>query len=369
MPCNSYMRGVLVKVRDLSAFTSIWRLSALDKDIRTLVFSPEDQHRVSVSVQGMHIGAERYWSAEDINIKGMTDLVSVDGAMLSGALSLMSENDDLSLSVTGKNLLVQAGRQKAELRLSDIGSRWRMPDEELGAFVVIDRSEIERKLNMLTGVVSRTLDRPALTGINISTTPKGDLIFRATDGHGRACILNHPTKEIGEDRFICTVPAADLADTLDEFGRDVRISLTARRTHLHLADDTTAVRLSLLQGEYPSFQSLPREFAHSMVVPSTLISNAAKAANFLDAARLVTVTKRDSGDFLLVVEDAEKGNYEIDLGQNEVEPFAMHFDSEYLLQVSGAAGIETVFNFTPGVSQAMVKGEGWYYWLTSVVKR
>lgn len=355
-----------MKVGDFSEFLNLWGLSALDKEIRTLTFAPEEGG-LSVSLQGMHIGAERSWSTERVAIQGIEDLVSVDGAMLVGALGLMKEADDLTVRATDNNLLLNAGGQKAQIRLSDTGARWKMPAEDIASYVLIDRSEIDRKLTMLTGVVSRTLDRPALTGINISTNAKQELIFRATDGRGRACILSHPTMK-ADGQFLCTAPAADLATTLGEFGRNVRIGLTTRKSHLHLSDETTGIRLSLLQGEYPSFQQLPREFDHKLVVPSSLISTAARAAALLDAARLVTLTVR-GGHVMLVVNDQERGNYEVDAGETDVPEFEMHFDAEHLLQIAGAAGVETVFNIKEQATTAMVQGAGWYFWLTSTIRR
>lgn len=364
-----------MKVSDLKEFTSIWSLSAIDSDgTDVLTFTRfadinADVEGTTVSFAGMHVGAKRLWldqeSEHEVEIAGLDDKpVSVQGAMLHGALALMDDSASLTASLVGTSLRLKSGTRTAQIRTVDRGGEFVLPHLEITSQVEIDSADLGPKLDMLSGVAARTLDKPALTGINVSTGSAG-LLMRATDGHGRACMVTQSVRSQEGDMSF-TSPAADLSLALQECSRSV--ILEQGGGILHINDGTTFVRLSLIQGEYPSFRALPREFTSKLVIPSSTVDVAVRAANLLSQHGLVTLTSMDK-KLRLVVTDEEKGDFDAEIGPTLEPEFIMHFDAEYLGQVAKASGIETVLQRSdqnPNV--VLVSGSGWYYWLNAIIK-
>lgn len=356
-----------MKVSDLKSFTSVWNLASIDDGSDVLTFTRGPDGETTVSFSGMHVGVRRSMLDEmfDVTIDGLGDQpISVQGAMLHGALALMDDGATLSAKFKGSSLKLQAGARSAQVRTVDRGGEFVMPALNVDSRVVIDRGDLGPKLDMLAGVAARTLDKPALTGINVSTG-SGGLVMRATDGQGRACMVTQEVvSQDGDMSF--TSPAADLAIALQECDRSV--ILDQGGAMLHLNDGVTFIRMSMIQGEYPSFKNLPRKFLSKLVIPSATIDVAVRAAGLMSQHGLVTLTSIDKR-LRLVVADAEKGDFDVDIGATTEPEFAMHFDAEYLGQVAKASGIETVLQRNEEQPHmVLVSGTGWYYWLNSIIK-
>lgn len=360
-----------MKVSDFKEFTSVWNLASLDDGSEVLTFQVEAaSDMLSISFSGMHVGAVRIWPLNDVSIEGLAPDTpfSVSGSLLHGTLALFSDTEDLAARIDGTNLHLRAGGRQASLREHETGgARFVLPQIVVQTRCVIDRAELGPKLNMLAAAAARTLDRPALTGINVSTSRDGRLVLRATDGQARACLLSQEVREMEGESFGFTAPAADLSIALQECERIVTMELADGASILHLNDAITFVRLSLLQGDYPSFQHLPRKFESRLIIPSSMIDTVTKAAALIDQNGLVTLAARD-GQLGLATQDQQKGWFSVAVGPTEEEDFEMHFDAEYMSQVAHASGIETVLQKAASNQPIMVSGEGWYYWLTSVVR-
>jgi len=356
-------KAATMKVSDLKEFISIWGLAAIDDGSDVLTFTkPEDY---TVSFAGMHVGARRVQNQnQDIDIEGLTDKpVSVQGAMLHGALALMDDTASLTAELSGTSLRLKAGARTATVRTVDRGGEFVLPPLTVESQVEIDSADLGPKLDMLAGVAARTLDKPALTGINVSTGSAG-LVMRATDGHGRACMVTQAVRSQDGDMSF-TSPAADLGLALRECDRTA--FLKQGGSMLHISDGETFIRMSLIQGEYPTFRNLPRNFTSKLVIPSSTIDVAVRAANLMSQHGLVTLTSRDD-KLRLMVMDEEKGNFDEELGPTLEPEFTLHFDAEYLSQVAKASGIETVLQRTPdNPNSVLVSGTGWYFWLNAIV--
>jgi hypothetical protein len=313
----------------------------------------------------MHVGAVRLWpTTRDVEIDAMERTFSVQGAMLHGTLALMNDDANLTAQVAGRDLLLQASGRTARVRTVDRGGEFVLPPLVADSTVVIDRGDIGPKLAMLSGVAARTLDKPALTGINVSTGTAG-LLMRATDGHGRACMVTQSVREQRGGEMSFTAPAADLSIALQECGREV--TLEQGGSILHMNDGETFLRLSLIHGEYPSFRSLPRRFDTELVIPTQSIDVAVRAAALMSQHGLVALVV-EGGRLSFVVSDAERGDFKVDVMETTVPEFMMLFDAEYLGQVARASGIETVMQRAGTANQILVRGNGWYYWLAGIIQ-
>lgn len=353
-----------MKVSEFKEFTRLWALSSLDPDGDVLTFELESG-RLLVSFSGMHIHSTRSWPASEVSITGLTEghAVSVAGTLLTGTLDLFSDDQDLEATLTGPNLSLKVPGRSARVRTLDKGTIWRIPEPKPEAWAKLDRAGLGNRLNMLAATAAQTLDRPALTGINVSPSGEDRLVLRSTDGHGRACMIVYQVEEMeGELRF--TVPAADLSTAMGLCDRSLLLEVEGGRL-LTVRDDRTVVRLSLLQGEYPTFLRLQRDFERKFVVPSRAVDTAVKAANILDSHKLVTLRVQDSL-LSLRVADSERGDFEQEITQVECEDLEMHFDAEYLRQVASYSGVETVFNHKDSTLPVMISGDNWYYWLSPV---
>lgn len=357
-----------MKVSDIKEFTSIWALAALDEGSSVLTFEPEGEF-LTVSFSGMHVGATRMWRLQDVAIEGLSEGMpcSVPGATFIGTLALFSEGSEITVRATPTELQMRAGGRSAKVRRADSGARFRMPPMVVQSSVIIDRGALGPKLQLLSGVASRTLDRPALTGINVSVSANNQLVLRATDGHAKACMVSFQAREIAGEGFRFTAPAADISTALAECERIVKMELGDSGGILHISDEVTFVRISLIRGEYPTFQHLPRKFRSKLIIPSALVQTATKAAALLSADGLVTLAVRE-GRLGMFVTDREKGEFDVLVGDTTEDAFEMNFDANYLGQVANAAGLETVVQLASPQEPVMVSGDGWYYWLTSVYR-
>ncbi len=349
-----------MKTKDLRDFISIYKMAEVDTGTETLAF---EQHgdELSVSFEGLHVGAVRKSTEIDIGLAD-GEVLAASWSVLTGALALLDSDAPLKVAHKGTSLLLSGGSRKATVRLSSDLAPFafeRSPDPS----VVIDLDTLPAFVTLLSSVAAHTIDKPVLTGINLSVPKKGSLLLRATDG-SRAFAAMIPAVKAETD-FAITLQSGDLTTAFAVL--DGQIGLSLQSGVAVLQDEQTVLRIAGLFGDYPSFNSLPRkDFAYSFDLPAEAIKLAQRAAALLDSNRLISISAV-KGNLRIFVEGEIVGGFSMDLGKSSLPDFQIAFDADYLSVAADIAPTVTV-SVSAELRPALVQGgKGRFYWISQTV--
>lgn len=327
-----------------------------------------DGETCEASFEGAHTGALR--TSTSVEIDGLTDTpIAVPYKLLNGALSLIEDDDPISVRVKGNELQISSSAIKtAKVRLSSaltplVAQDLKLPDTQ----VEIDVTTLPALVGLLNAVSAKTVANPVLTGINISVPTDGQLLLRASDGARAFAALVPAAKAVKP--FEVTLQAGDFISAFAIMRERVSITLTAEPVRIILQDANTLVRLSSLFGNYPSFKPLPRkDFAYEFVLPASLLRLAHKASLMVDSNRIVTFACKD-GHLTATMAGAETGEFLMDIADTNLKDFEVHFDAEYLVAAADL-GVDITIRVKAVTAPAYMTGrEGLHYWLSPIIKR
>lgn len=332
-----------MKVKDLSHLVEIWKLVEKDPGTNSIYLDSTGAH-----ISGMHVGASR--SAKLPLDKGL----SVDGAMLTGALDLFPSDAKLTIKRTEVSLVLSAEERRVVLRMRDDAP----PGDSLAfGATPFDATKLREVLPFLRACTSGGVLTPVLTGIQFGK------VLQATDASHRTGRVSHslPYKASGQ-----VVPAADLEIALALLGK--KISLKFGKAHLHLRDKTTMIKLSLLQDKYPDLSKLtkPDAYKHQIRLKKLQLDTAIRAALLLDSDRLVTLTVKDK-QASLMVRGQETGGFREPIGPCKLKDIEITFDAHWL-DAAQYVGSEVRLKYNDERSPVLFIGNKRLLWMSPIVK-
>ena len=351
-----------MRTRDLRDFISIYKLAEIDGGSETLTFEQYGDE-LSVSFEGLHVGAVRKSAEIDIGL-AESGVLAASWLVLDGELSLLDEDSPLEVTLQEKALILRSGSRMTRAQLSsDLApfSFDRNPEPQ----VLIDLDTLPPFVTLLSSVAAHTIDKPVLTGINLSVPNEGSLLLRTTDG-SRAFAATIPAAK-ADAGFGITLQAADLTTAFAVLDGQVGISVQGGVAVMQ--DERTVLRISGLFGEYPSFKPLPRkDFAYKFDLPADAIKLAYRAATLLDSNRLISIAA-SGGNLRIFVEGEIVGGFSMDLGKAaDLPDFQLAFDAEYLAvaaDISPTVAVSISSDNRPALVQG---GKGRFYWISPTVR-
>lgn len=349
-----------MKINDLVTLTAPWGLAVLDTGTRALTLTPVEGGLLA-SFRGMFSEAERFYKGEH----GLEFEVSVSGELLRNVLNVMPEDSAVALSATDSNLIVRAEKARnANLRrVPGDQPPGLLPPSDAQSFTASTTRLIEA-LQFLRGVIVEGVRKTVLTGIRVGRSKNGVVTLTATDGETRLGVVPVGIR-VAEGWGECIPKTADLVVTLPYFDK-VTITHDAEHDWIFLHDDTTRIRLSLLNGQFPSFARIPRTFEHEVTLPQSEISAAIKACAYFDSDGLVTFSIA-GGSAHFEIQGHETGSFHLDLGAHERADVSMLFDAKWLEPVM-AMGAVIRLQYTTPKQPVLFSGEGKSYWLSPSIR-
>lgn len=336
-----------MRVKDLSRLVEIWKLVEKDPGTKGLYLDKRGAHLV-----GTHIGASRRLALP------LDTGLSVDGAVLSGALGLLPPDAKVNIKHTEASLVLAAEGRRAVLRMREEPPPRERLDFKARPF---DSTRLREALPFLRACTAGGVISPILTGIHFMSGER--ITLEATDGGQRTGTLSLilPFKVSGQ-----TVPAADLEMALSLLGK--KIAMRFSRSHLHLRDRTTAIKISLLQGVYPDLSIHPRPSAykHQIRLRKSQLDTAVRAAILLDSDRLVTFTVKDKQAALLV-RSQETGGFREPIGFCNLDDIEIVFDAHWL-DAAQYVGDNARLRYNNERSPVLFSGNKRLLWMSPVVK-
>lgn len=317
-------------VRDLDSLTTIWKLAASDTMTKaiTLYFAGPNKV-VGASLLSAHCRALRRHSRGSSVVKmaalSRAEEILVDGGMLTGILSLMQEDDEIEIDTTKAGLVLKTPSRRAALRL--LGTRGPEVILDPSPSVKVDAGALRVAMPFLRGCVAES-GMPLLSGVRVSAVNKG-LMLTATDAL-RAGVVRIPAMKGIEGEAV--IPAQELAAAIDVLGDEVSLFYTEGAAYL--TDGPTDIWISLLQSDrkFPSISAFPRPSAYQYRIddfPSGEIAGAIRAANILDADKMVTINIRDR-QMSLIVSGQETGAFRVAMGERKAADIAIVCDASRL---------------------------------------
>lgn len=337
-----------MRAKDLLHLVEVWRLVEKDPGTTGLHLDRRGAHLI-----GMHVAATRHATLP------LDAGLTVDGAVLSGALDLFAPDAEVSIKQTEASLVLSAKGRRAVLRMH----REAPPGERLDFKATpFDATRLREALPFLKACTSGGVITPVLTGIHF--TPSGErAILEATDAvcrTGRLSVLL-PCKVSGQ-----VVPAADLMMALSLLGKKIAMSFS--KSHLHLRDKTTMIKISLLQGAYPDLSKhpLPDAYKHQIKLQKSQLDTAIRAGVLLDSDRLVTLTIRDKQASLLV-RGQETGGFREPIGSCNLEDIEIVFDAHWL-DATQYIGATLKLRYNNERTPVLFSGSKRLLWMSPVAK-
>lgn len=331
-----------MKVRQLQHLVELWKLVEKDPATKTIHLS-----RVGASIMGMHVAAFR---RRDL---GLRKGINIDGDMLTGALDLLPGDSTLNIKETDASLVLEAAARRAVLRIQ----RGSMPVERMFSADPFDATKLREAMPFLKACTAGGVVKPVLNGIHFA---KGKL--EATDGEVRTGIvpLVLPCEISGQ-----VVSAADLEQALSLLGK--KISMKFTKSHLHLRDKETVIKLSLLQGNYPDLSKLPANdtYRHTIAVSKQQLDTAIRAGVLLDGDRIVTLSIKN-GKASLVVRGQETGGFREPIGPTKLKDVEIGFDANWL-DAAQYIGQKVRLRYNDGRSPVLFTGNKRLLWMSPVV--
>jgi hypothetical protein len=224
-----------------------------------------------------------------------------------------------------------------------------------------DSTRLREALPFLRACTAGGVISPILTGIHFVSGER--VTLEATDAECRTGILSLPLpcRVSGQ-----VVPAADLEMALSLLGK--KIAMRFSRSHLHLRDKTTAIKISLLQGVYPDLRKHPQpeDYKHQMRLQKSQLDTAIRAGKLLDSDRLVTLTIKDRQAALLV-RGQETGGFRVPIGFCNLDDIEIVFDAHWL-DATQHIGKTLRLRYNNERSPVLFSGNKRLLWMSPVVK-
>lgn len=340
-----------MKVKDLSHLVEIWKLVEKDPGTKTLYLDS-----TGVRLMGMHVEAHRGMRLP------LERSIAVDGAMLSGALGLLSADADLEIKQAEASLVLKAGGRRAVLRM-----RHESPSEEKLSRPAepFDGTKLREALPFLKACTAGGVITPVLTGIHFlpGIDNGGGVVLEATDAERRTgrLSLKLPCRVSGQ-----VVPATDLEMALSLLSK--RISVGFSKAHLHIRDKRTVIKMSLLQGQYPDLSKHPppSKYEQQIKVSKSQLDTAIRAAVLLDSDRLVVLQVKD-GQASLMVRSQETGGFREPIGPCKLDDIEITFDAHWL-DAAQYVGDTARLRYNNERTPVLFTGNKRLLWMSPVVK-
>jgi len=301
-------------VRQLSEAVEIWKLAANDTGVKEICLSKRHVH-----LRGLHTEAVRKLP-EALDIP----TVVLDAPLLAGSLALFDTEAELGIKVTESSLVLNAGGRRAVLRQKASEAPLR---KHLKAKATLkDGTVLREAIAFLSSCASEDAIRPQLTGISFKRGEEGGVVLNATDGARRSGQVSLASAGLMKEDAI--IPAVDLSAALGLV--DTEFSLEIIEGHVLIADDRTTIRLSLLSGDFPNVESLPRRKAYKyrFSFDCDSFDVASRAATLLDPDRLLSLVFKN-GRAAWVVQGEEVGGFRIVAGAQDAKPLSIMFDAQW----------------------------------------
>lgn len=290
----------------------------------------------------------------DVKEPGVTVLPARKFAEIAGA---MPAQPVTLLASGGDTCEVAAARSRFELRaLTDDFSPAPAPT---GATITIDGQALTDGLAHVDVAQSTDQSRPILTAA-VMEAVNGIVRFVATDSYRLAYRATDTPTDLNEQLLL---PPSAVAWITALSGDEPELALHLDGRRLHVTTATSHLAVSLIEGDYPKWESLvPTEFAFSFAVDSAAITTALKQVGLLgrgadtpvslafapDAPLEMSVTAHDTGTALVAVDGEFTGE----------RPITVKFNPHYLQQGIAAIGKGTLtVRFNDEIKPVVLQGD------------
>ncbi|KKN25969.1 hypothetical protein LCGC14_0879380 [marine sediment metagenome] len=341
-----------MQVKDLSYLAEISRLAERDPSIVQFFLSER-----TAQIRGMYCAAIR----KSPHRTGIDRTVDLDGRLLAGAIGLMDPEADLALSIASTSVVLRAGGRRAVLRMRTDAAPDDFPSLEKRRSVAV--KALHTAVSFLRECTSDATLNPVLTGIMFSSSKHG-LILSATDGEKKFGTVALPLK-IPAQRQV--VPAADLDAALGLLGDKATIYFDGGA--IFLSDAHTSIRLSLLQGEFPSMGSLPKpkSYKNEVRFDAEHLKPAIKAATLMDDERMLSLVIKD-GSAAWIVQGQEVGGFRILIGKRKADDMSISFNADWVAAAQ-YVGDKMTMKYKDGRTPVLFVGPNNYLlWASTIVR-
>lgn len=345
-------------VQDFARLIAIWKLAERDRSTREIRLYPNGV----AHVRAIHSEAVR--RGAPLPIDGP---VAVDGAVLAGVPLLFPPDKEIKLSATGASLIVECGRRRAMLARIAV-SEQDEPPAMVDGFKGRDFGALRGAMPLLTATTAMHAIDPVTSGIRFRRE-KGGLALAATDRSSVASLVTVGVNVKGakEDRI---VPAADLATALSLLDGDIGIVFD-KDLHAVLRDETTLIRLSLLQGVFPDLAQLPakKTLKRRIALPLDAVHVAARAAALIDADRIMSINVKDGRGAITV--QSETGGFRVPIGKQAAPDCEIAVSSSLLIDAVVPLGKDIVLRYGDDPRSMLIfegLDTGYLLWMAPIVQ-
>lgn len=357
-----------MKASEFREFNRVWEMNAVDQGSPVVTFLGTKKGTY-VIYEGLHSLA--YRRSMDVHIDGLKDdmHISVSGKMLSGIVSILPDDGELSLALKGTQLVLRCStiRNRLTYALASTPPDLSLPEAQTGS-VIIKSAELAQRLSVIGEVASKRMNQIILTGVNLSINKrKTNLVIKMADGM-RAAVSSVSLVEGVQIRpFDTTAPIADLRIALGLMGEACSILVTEKA--LVLTDGDSFVRMALVQGAYPDLSALAKiEQTSSALIPSTVFTTIERAASLIDSNKIVHMEFK-RGHLVVSTESKELGDFHIDAGDVRAPDGGFSADATYLAIVGRFSDSVRLSYTTPVKQPVLFEGGGYRYWLSPIATR
>jgi hypothetical protein len=296
--------------RHLKFLAEVADLARLDFEAAGITLLTKND-KLYARYRGAYSTGQRWLTSADIGGEELPELnLAVSAVQFKSLVGLLNEELPVKLTPRNNTLRMESGGSRIDLAvrsdMEDLENEEKVPGDEIINSTV---DLLQREFEVASEFSARSMSKPVLTGLRVSSDGSGTVSCEACDGY---CLYLSEFMVDKTEPFEVILPAYDIVLGLKLLkSGSLKAFSSSQGGHLYLLGDRAMFRSHNLRGEWPATERIRAEVERQepVAIPTSLIRALVQSVRILGSSNDL-VLKGDGENLFLQTTASEYGAFQ-----------------------------------------------------------